>query len=126
MLEDSLNAWGTPNGWDNVKAHLEDTLKQAKSLSEKDVPEEFAERSLSDLVTAVMNLHGGEDGRQAELELLNRLKRRKRNFTIQGPASLIYVEKGMLVLRTLKASDTFSGKFLAYSVGRRKKKNPDI
>ena len=116
MLEDSLNAWGTPNGWDNVKAHLEDALRSANSLSEKDIPEDFAERSLNDLVADVVGVRGGDEGRLAELELLKRLKRRK-IFTIQGPASLIYQEKGTLQFRVLKPSETFTGKFLAYRVG---------
>ncbi len=121
MLEDSLNAWGTPNGWDRVKAHLEEALRLSKDLTEKRIPATVATRSLEELVFDVLDVHGSEEGRFAELELLKRLKCRKRPFTIQGPASLIYVEKGLLVFRTMKASETFSGNFLAYHVGRQGK-----
>jgi hypothetical protein len=126
MLEDSLNAWGTPNGWDTVTSHLEEALQQAKTQTEKDIPEELGNRTLNRLVENVSGIHGDGDGRLAELELLKRLKRRKRAFTIQGPASLIYQENGLLVFRTLKASETFSGKFLAYHVGRLEKKRLNI
>ena len=36
-------------------------------------------------------------------------------------ASLIYQDEGLLQFCTLKASETFTGKFLAYHVGRSKK-----
>jgi hypothetical protein len=117
MLEDSLKAWGTPNGWDTVKAHLEDAIRDTKKLTDKDIPATVAARSLEELVLHVMDVQDGEDGRVAELELFQRLHRRKRAFTIQGPAALIYAENGQLRFRTLRASETFSGKFLAYHVG---------
>lgn len=126
MLEDSLNAWGTPNGWDTVTSHLEEALQQAGTQTEKDIPEEFANRALNRLVEDVSGVHGDGEGRLAELELLKRLKCRKRAFTIRGPASLIYGENDVLVFRTLNASETFSGKFLAYHVGRPEKKRLNL
>ena len=124
MLEDSLNAWGTPNGWDGVKADLEEALRQSKSLSEHDIPDAVSTRSLDELVLNVLDVQGNGEGRFAELELFKRLKCRKHPFTIQGPTSLIYVEKGLLAFRTIKASETFSGRFLAYHVGRPVTRNP--
>jgi len=121
MLEDSLNAWGTPNGWDAVKAHLQEAVRQSKSLSDKDIPDAVSRRSLEELVFNVLDVQAGDEGRFAELELFKRLKSRKHSFTIQGPASLIYVEKGLLVFQTIKRPETFSGKFLAYHVGQPKK-----
>lgn len=123
MLEDSLTAWQMPNGWDTVKAHLEQAIHEATHLSERDIPPEVAARALEDLVLNVRDVQDGDDGRFAELELLKRLKRRKRSFTIQGPAALIYAEKGRLAFRTIKASETFSGKFLAYHVGHARRRS---
>ena len=116
MLEDSLNAWGTPNGWDCVKIHLEEAVRQSKSLPDKDIPATVSTRSLEELVFSVMDVQEGEEGRFAELELFTRLKCRKHSFTIQGPASLIYLEKGLLVFRTMTRSETFSGLFLWFSL----------
>ena len=126
MLEDSLNAWGASNGWDAVKAHLEEEFRQSQKLSERDIPTAVSTRSLEELVFNVMDVQRSDDGRFAELELFKRLKNRKHAFTIQGPASLIYVENGLLAFRTITMSETFSGKFLAYHVGHPEKTRLNI
>lgn len=113
MHEDCMNAWGMPNGWDVVQAHLEEELRQGQAVSIADIPEAFAQWPVKELVLEVMNLRGGDQGRFAELELLKRLKQRS-VFTIQGPASFVCIENGRIQFRSIPPFATFSGKFLAY------------
>lgn len=113
MYEDCMNAWGMPNGWDVVQAHLEEELRQVQAVVIADIPEMFTEWSVRELVLEAMNLNGGDQGRFAELELLKRLKQRS-VFTIQGPASFVCIEHGGLQFRSIPPFATFSGKFLAY------------
>ncbi len=116
MLNDCLKAWGVPNGWDKVTEELNEELRQAQSLKESDIPIACKERSLKVLVLQVMGEQGEDTGRFAELELLRRLKVRK-HATIQGPAALIHIKKGILQFSSIKRAETFSDKFLAYDVG---------
>ena len=113
MLADCMKAWGIPNGWDVVQAQLEEELRQVQALTFADIPQAFTEWSVRKLVLEVQDLGGGDQGRLAELELLKRLKNRD-VFTIQGPASFVYMEKGRLHFRSIPPFATFSGKFLAY------------
>ncbi|GAK59777.1 hypothetical protein U27_06762 [Candidatus Vecturithrix granuli] len=113
MYADCMNAWGMPNGWDVVQAHLEAELREVQAVTSDDIPEMFREWPIRDLVLEVMNLRGGDQGRFAELELLKRLKQRS-VFTIQGPASFVCIENGRLQFRSIPPFATFSGKFLAY------------
>ncbi len=116
MLASCLQGWGLPNGWDKVKDSLQDSLRQTRTLTERDIPAAFKDLPVKTLVPEVMDIEGEGAGRLAELELLRRLKLRK-HATIQGPANVIHKDKGLLRFRSLKRLETFSGKFLAYDVG---------
>jgi hypothetical protein len=116
MYQDCMKAWGIPNGWDVVRAQLEQELQEAQDITFADIPQAFTAWSVKDLVLEVQDLRGGVQGRFAELELFRRLKQRN-VFTLQGPASYVYKEKGKLRVGSVSSHETFLGKFLVYQVG---------
>lgn len=112
-----IKHFGLPNGWDHIVRGLEAAIQEAQLMTSKDVSESLKGWDTKTIVWSVMDIRNGEEGRQAELELLDRLAHRQ-PATQNGPAQLVGLDdNGGLTFTSLAPWETCDGLFLAYDVG---------